>query len=290
MKKNTQRKTFMKNKTKTYIASALLLTLTLTFLRVISLAAFYDSGVGYFKPSLIPLVMNGLFALAAAWCLSSIFTVKAGEIETVSAPQSLPMQCSSIFAFVLFVFASLSVIAGRGGAKAPLICALTLLLSSLFFIIPLAKQSKLEGVRSFLSIAPIAAFVIILASLYFDITITMNSPHKVLGSFALMSAMVFSLCETRIYLDKPLHRLHFAFSLLTFVLGIPYVLSSAIFLLTAKPSAFVTNPIVLGNIGYVCAILGISVFAIARAFGFTQPEILEESADKEATEGTNEQE
>ena len=273
----------MKNKTKTYIASALLLTLALTFLRVISLAAFYDAGIGYFKPSLVPYVMNGLFVLAAVWCLSSIFTVKAGEVETTSSPQTLPAQASSVFAFILFILASLFVISGRGGARLPLVCALAMLLSALFFIIPLAKQSKLEGARSFLSIAPIAAFVIILASLYFDITIAMNSPHKVLGSFALMSAMVFSLCETRIYLDKPLHRLHFAFSLLTFVLGIPYVLSTAIFILTASPSAFVKNPIILGNLGYVCAILGISIFAIARAFGFEKPR---ESTAKETEEVT----
>ena len=284
MKRNTQRKTFMKNKTKIYITSALLLTVALTFLRVISLAAFYDAGIGYFKPSFVPIVMNVLYGISAAVCLSAIFTVKARETETTSAPQTAPFQASSFFAFVLFILATLAVIAERGRAKTPLLCALMLLLSALFFIIPLAKQSKLEGVRSFLSIAPTASFVIILASLYFDISIAMNSPHKVLGSFALMSAMVFSLCETRIYLGKPLHRLHFAFSLLTFVLGIPYVVSTAVYLWTASPSAFVTNPIVLGNLGYVSAILGISVFTVARAFSFESPKKPDEAAKEEASE------
>jgi hypothetical protein len=124
------------------------------------------------------------------------------------------------------------------------------------------------SIRAFTSIALIASLTIALAALYFDMTIAMNSPHKIHGSFAFMSAMIFALCETRTYLGNPLPRLHLASSLLTFMLGISFALSSVTFLITAAPSPFVTNPIVLGNIGYIGIIIGISAYATARSFTF----------------------
>ena len=258
----------MKNKVKIYCMGALALALALTFLRVISLAAFYDAMLGYFSVSPIPIFMNILCVASSAWCLSAIFTTKQDPIVTLATPSLTHFKSASAFSAALFLVSAIAVFAARGSSRLSFICTVSLVISSLFFLLALWGKEKSESVRAFASIAPTASFIFILASLYFNLTIAMNSPHKIHGSFVLMSAMVMFLCETRLFLGKPLHRLHLAVSLLTFVLGIPFALSSVIFIFTAAPSPFIENPIILGNAGYVGVILGISVYAVSRAFSF----------------------
>ena len=88
------------------------------------------------------------------------------------------------------------------------------------------------------------------------------------GIFAIMSAMILTLCETRTYLGAPLPRLHFASALLTFLIGASTAVSSVIYVATANPTAFASTPILLGNGGNIAVIVGISAYALARCFAF----------------------
>lgn len=258
----------MKNKVKTYCLSALLLTFILTLLRCVSLSAFYDDAIGYFNPSFVTTVMNALYLLSSLWYLSALLLIPKSSLQTEFSPADVSIKSAAMFAAVLFVFSAVSIFATVSTSKFGLIGALTALASALFFSLITIKSKISETIRAFASIALISTLIIVLASLYFDMFIAMNSPHKILGSFTLMAAMVMVLCETRVYLCKPLTRLHLASALLTFSLGISFALSSVIYLFTASPSAFVTKPMILGNIGYLGIIVGISVYAVARCFTF----------------------
>ena len=172
----------------------------------------------------------------------------------------------------LFLF-SASFVLGAD-SKFALIIGIASLVSTLFFIFSLIRIKSSDIIRACASIFIAATPTMILASVYFDMTIAMNSPHKILGAFALMSAMVFSLCETRLYLKKAVPRLHLASALLTFMFGISFALSAIIYIFASQPSKFVSNSIILGNIAYIGIIIGISVYAITRAFmlQYTQSE------------------
>ena len=264
----------MRNKVKTYCFTCLILTFILTLLRLVSLFNFYDVGVGYFNSSFITTLTNVIYLISSLWCLSSLIFIPKSSIETQFTPNSLCVKGASAFAAVLFIFSAIFMCGTH--SKFASIIMLTSLISTLFFIFSLLNFKVSGVIRAFASIFVTATLTIILMAVYFDMTVAMNSPHKILGAFALMSSMLFSLCETRVYLKKTLPRTHFAFCLLTFMLGASFALSSAIYVFTSHASEFISNPITLGNIAYVAVIIAVSVYAISRSFSFedAQTEII----------------
>ena len=268
MKKNLQRTVIMKNKVKTYCFSCLILALILTLLRCISLTAFYDTQTGYFNSSFIPTVMNVIYTLGVVWCLSTLVLIPKAQIETEFTPNSVCLKGASAFSAAMFIFSILYMSVSQTASKFGFAITLTAAISALFFVFAFAKKEIYGKIRAFASILLVAAFTVILATLYFDMTIAMNSPHKIHGSFVLMSAMIFGLCETRTYLGTPIPRVHLASPLSTSTLGISSTISTVAYILFANPSKFVSNPVILGNLGYIAIIMGISVYAIARCFTF----------------------
>lgn len=259
----------MRNKVKIYCFSSLILALILTLLRCVSLTAFYDAQIGYFNSAFIVTLMNALYVIGSLWCISALIFIPKASIETKFTPSSVWEKSASMFATVLFLFSAVSIFTASNSSRFGLAIALSVLISASFFILTVPKSKTAENIRAFASIAIVATLTIILASLYFDMTIAMNSPNKIHGSFVLMSAMIFALCETRTYLGKPLARIHLASALLTFTLGISFSVSAVAYIFTSHPSAFASNPVILGNIGYVGIIIGISVYALSRSFTFT---------------------
>ena len=255
----------MKSKVKIYCNTGLILTLILTLFRCVSLAAFYDVDLGYFNGGFVPTMMNAIYFIASAWCLSPIVLLPKSQIRAEFTPSTAHFKGASVFAAVLFLLSSTAFFGTR---KLAVFTVALVIISALFFISTLFNKESLKTARAFLSIAVILTLIISLAKLYFDMTIAMNSPHKLLGSFSFMAAMVFMLCEVRVYLGKQLPRLHLAASLLTFLLGISFSFSALSFLFAAAPRPFVTNPIVIGNFGYIGIIAGISVYALSRSFSF----------------------
>ena len=282
MKKNSQRTVIMKNKIKIYCFTCLILTFILTLLRCISLTAFYDTRTGYFNSAFIPTVMNMIYILSSVWCLSTLILIPHSHIETDFTPSFMWMKGASMFSTVLFICSAIFMLVSPTESKFHFINVLTVALSALFFILTIVKNDKSDNIRAFISMALIAALTVILATLYFDMTIAMNSPHKIHGSFVLMSAMIFGLCETRTYLGTPIPRVHLASALLTFMLGISFTLSAIIYLFTAQPTEFVSNPVILGNVGYIGVIMGISVYAISRCFAFESKEITQTEKTEES--------
>jgi hypothetical protein len=261
----------MKNKVKTYCFTCIVLTLILTLLRFVSLTTFYDVQTGYFNSAPVPKIMNAIYFLGATWCLSTLILIPRSQIETKFAPNSVYVKGASVAAAIIFMISAVCICTADTAPKLQTLCAVFSAISALFFLSSISDKEVIIKVKAFLSIALIASLTIILATVYFDMTIAMNSPHKIHGSFVLMSAMILALCETRAFLGNPMPRLHLATALLTFMLGVSFALSAVIYLFTVhQPSHFVATPIVLGNLGYIGIITGISVYAISRCFSFDE--------------------
>ena len=269
----------MKLNFKLYRSSCLLLTLLLTLLRCLSMTAFYNPQLGYFDNSFLPITMNVIYLLAALWFLSTLKLLPKGALRTDFTPEHSPFKWASGAGAGLLVLALILVFTSQSSSKFTPLILLTLALSTLFFISAFVNDTKIEVVRAFSSIAVIGLLMCTLAAIYFDLAIAMNSPHKVMGSFALMASMIFMLCETRVFLGKPLSRLHFATSLLTFTIGASMVLSSACYIIVASPSVFIKTPIILGNAGYLLVIAAISAYALARCFSFSDTAKEQDFAD-----------
>lgn len=258
----------MKSKLKIYCLTALFLTFIIAALRCISLFLFYSPELGYFNNSPVTTAMTALYTTSAIWLFSALILIPKTSIKAEFTPNSKAYQSGSAFTAVMFVFSFISTITPIGLDLKRLFTAIIILASALFFAISAIGNRKFDSLKAFSSLAVVLSLVVILALTYFDMNIAMNSPHKILGGLTAMIAMVFFLCETRIYLGKPLPRLHLASGLTVFMLGTSYGVSSIVYLLVASPNAFNSHPIMLGNIGYVGAIIGISIYAISRSFTF----------------------
>ena len=258
----------MKNQIKTYRLTVILLTLVLTISRLIAMAVFYDAQIGYFNSGFFAFAVTALFVLGGLWCLSPLVLIPQNQIKTQFTPNTIFIKSASAFAAVLFIFAALGTFSQTVLSKIELAVALFTAVSALFFIFAIISFASSEKIRAFISIALAIALVLTLATIYFDMKVAMNSPHKISGIFAIMSAMVFTLCETRTFLGTPLSRLHFASALLTFLIGTSTAVSSVIYVATTNPSVFASTPILLGNSGNIAVIIGISVYALARCFAF----------------------
>ena len=246
------------------------------------MTAFYNPQLGYFENSLIPFATNLLYVLSVIWLLSAIKLLPKAALKADFTPELPHFKWASGASAVLLIISLVLVFTRQSSSKFIPLILLTLALSTLFFISVFVKDVKVNIIRAFSSIAFIALFMCILAAVYFDLTIAMNSPHKVMGSFALMASMAFALCETRIFLGKPLSRLHFAMSMVTFTIGASMALSSACYIIVAAPSEFIRNPITLGNTGYMLVIAATALYALSRCFSFAETDKQNKTADSVA--------
>ena len=262
----------MKSKLKIYCLTALFLTAILTVLRCLSLFFFYSPEIGYFDSSAITVTSNALYVTGAVWLFSPLLFIPKGAISTKFTSSRTSHKSCSSFSAVMFLFAFATSLLSGKLTLSVILTAAAFLAATAFFALSAFGGGKWDTPKAICSLAPTLSLVLVLASIYFDLKIAMNSPHKIVGGIILMTAMVFFLCETRIFLDKPLPRLHFASGLVTFFLGASYALSSVIYLLIASPRAFVAHPITLGNMGYLGVIIGVSVYAASRCLLFGDAE------------------
>ena len=267
----------MKNKVNIYRISALLLTLILTVVRTISLKSFYAPQIGYFNSSPIVTVTDVVLILGAIWFISSAFAISKNEISVEKTSRSLYSKVAASFTAIIFL-ASAVFLFFYTENKFSVLAGIFTFLSAIYFISVAVDNKKLETTRAFLSMLPTLAFLLSAVTIYFDMKIAMNSPHKIMSGFAMLCAMLFSLCETRVFIERQIPRVHFAMGLITFTLGFTYSASTLIYLLTEKLSDFQRRPVALGNVGFIGIVLAFSIYALSRCFAF---ETTVESSDSQ---------
>lgn len=270
-------------KIKIYACTAIGLAVLITALRTLCLFFSYDVETGYFNPSPLNTITNILVALAIIGAASARFIFQKDSLCTELCPKHPIFRLSSLCSALITILAAAYIsTSGTLGTLGKIALVFTVI-STAFYALGVVAKNKLDIYRAFLSIACIVAYIAVLASLYFNMNVAMNSPHKIFGSFALMSSMLLILCETRIYLGVSMPRAHIAFSALTVVFGFSQSLSSFTYILSGV-SQFAATPVVLGNLGYVLLLLAVSVYATARCFAF---KVATSSSETETKENEN---
>ena len=267
----------MKNNARIYAISALFITLILTVIRSLSLKYHYDPQIGYFNETPFVTLMHVAIVAGVILLASSIFVIQKNTVSCPTVLSSLPLKSSAMFCAMIFSVSAVSLFFYTE-SKFAVFAGMFAFVSAIYFILIATSGNKTNITSAFLSILPIISFLLSTVTVYFDMKIAMNSPHKIMSGICLLSAVLFSLCETRVLIDRALPRLHFFLGLITFLLGFTYCTSTLIYLLTANLSEFQKRPVILGNIGFIGIILSFSIYAIFRCFTFKTNEIQDISA------------
>ncbi|MBE6596736.1 MAG: hypothetical protein E7641_03600 [Ruminococcaceae bacterium] len=171
-------------------------------LRCVNLFSFFDEEIGYFEAgALLPTVMHIFFALFVAFFLVCSVILRKKKLVGCD-DRNIFVAFSSAFAaitlliiafFTVYSYAALSAI-GEANTKT-LFFAAALALSSVYFFMNTTKRPV--DSQGLLVVVLIASVVFIVATLYFDVTIPMNSPNQILFNMAAISSLLFFVSESK---------------------------------------------------------------------------------------------
>lgn len=187
-----------------FVALSLALTALLIVLRFVNLLCFFDYDIGYYqRGAALPIIMNALLVLSVLFfAVASIFITRAPKSLCGYEKNSFTIIGSSLCAltflalginFSLFSIALPSHI--QLNAKIISLYAVFSMLAALYFISNIVNF--IGKYRALFAIPLIINAVSILAISYFDITIQMNSPQKLLLHVACLASMFFFITEAR---------------------------------------------------------------------------------------------
>lgn len=216
--------------------------------RSIAFVTNFDSDVGYFDGSLMPTLSNCLLVISCAFALLGFFFIN----KNATLPKTLDSSPNSVFfasIFAGFVMAvdflyKIYVMIGeerfeyyafifkkgfrgensyllRATAVIEIFGALSAILTAVWFFLRASKNVK-PVIVAILGFFPVLRALSGIATVYFDMDVQMNHPSKLLLQFALISIMVYFLCEMRFFVsDKhPRPRRFFVSGCVAILLGI----------------------------------------------------------------------
>ena len=176
-------------------------------LRAINLISFYDSYIGYYKKTFLPIAMNVFFVAAVCFFAAFCFLAeRKGSIDvTFNHTKTFRVICA--ICSLAIIVSALNGLLKNTTELLGLFNILASVCSAAFFATFISK--KQPSYSAILALAPIALSTVILATTYFDITVQMNSPNKTLIHFACIAAMLGFLSEARLLADNKKKKTYF---------------------------------------------------------------------------------
>jgi len=176
------------------------LTVLATLLRTLSLTLFFDRSVGYVGTGFISTLLYMAYVAMILFFLlgCAVYVAMALRLEKTAllavapneAAASPLVRYSSLACAIVFVAATVAEVLLYGfTGMFPLPRCIAAIVSALYFALPRSKKTALAG----FGILGYGIFTI--AYEYFDWTVALNSPIKLMQEAALASAMLFILVE-----------------------------------------------------------------------------------------------
>lgn len=252
--------------------------------RICAVLLCLDTGYGvYERGSILPTVTHILtFAICAALAVYGF--IKAKNYPRPAAPNvgSPTVFTSCVLSFLLAAQTLLSlyniVIAGASPDKFTVLKIVFSIPSVIFFLSLIKTDVKQTPALAFMSFFPTAWFAVELIEVYFDKSLLITSPAKTFHELALLSVMLYLLCESRFVLSRSDGRLFFVTS------GIAPV----VILTSALPSLILPDRLLIGSSDsfLICAIeCAAALFILTRSWAFAkEPTLLPEPAEAPAPE------
>ena len=234
---------------------------------------FFDGEIGYFDNSPFVMVSNLLLFVSAAFSIiCPIFLSK--DIKTADDVQKSGKFIVSAIAaalFMIFVLFEIYVIIMSGFSVIRLLLTVFAFFSFLYHYVIFTGTKISETSFVLLGISQIAWCTLTIAYSYFDYTVELNSPAKLLLQFACVIIMLFTTGEMRFALGKPRPRMYLAFC----SCALSVLISAGAGILTATLSPeYQTNVLSLNslriyeNIIYCLIFIAMYIYVLTRLILF----------------------
>lgn len=215
-------------KVSVYRLTVLILAVLTAVVRSLAVIFSFDSGPGYFiSGAFLPGLAGALIGIGVVWCLSSAFLIPAGTLPVRPVFSSgkvyfagvyaafimMSDACYRVYSFVqsknlsavkaAFDRENTAYITGRYVrivAVMTVICIFASIGSAICFFLRAEDRKKRYG--AIIGLFPIIRATGGIALTHFDMTVTMNSPIKVMAELSLMAAMIYFLYEDRFELSE----------------------------------------------------------------------------------------
>jgi len=228
-------------KVSVYRLTVLILAVLTAVIRSLAVIFSFDPDPGYFvSGAFLPGLAGALIAVGIVWCLSSAFLIPKGTLPVKPSFSSGKVYFAGVYAaFIMisdacyrtygffqsdylstvkaaFDSGSSSYITGRYvriAAIMTVICIISSIGSAACFF--MRAENKKNRAGAIIGLFPIIRATGGIALTHFDMTVTMNSPIKIMTELSLMAAMIYFLYEDRFELsaDRARPRLYFTTAL-----------------------------------------------------------------------------
>ena len=169
----------------------------------LAMALHFDRTVGYLNRNAFSTLLYIVLALFALVCIAAVMDLRKCNknntqttIPDLAADGRISHWCSLVAAVALIGALAWECIASRSADSSSLLRALCALAAAVYFGTRAKKRFAAFG----LGVHGYCVFSV--ASEYFDWTVPMNSPFKIMQSAALVSVMLFMLAELSIRADR----------------------------------------------------------------------------------------
>ncbi|MBR2479277.1 MAG: hypothetical protein IKB47_02605 [Clostridia bacterium] len=295
---------------KVWLYASFILAGLAAILLTVALFTDYDSSSGYFKTSIIYSIFKGMCIVVCGLAVVTVLTTPKGALNGDS-PLSAPIVFPSAFLALVFFCGGMILLGALLGLS--IVCdtftgvatadpallgvgALFSFGSVVYFILNcFPKDGKLSERHALFGFSVPIAAAIYLSISYFDLSVSINAPIKLMTQLALIFSMLWMLYELRVPLKKPMPRLYFAFGILALFFSgtasLPYLIGGAANLIksTVFPTYYLYVFVSLAMFCYIAVRLTVYVLArdiFERIADQTPIEIFaeEESEDPDAAE------
>ena len=170
-----------------------------SLLQAIAIFTNYGTRANYFHPGSVLPFIAALVAILS-WVLGIVSGLPTKSADTNSSPIA-PALLPSLPACIGFVGAAFGMFS-TGVTATTLLVATLLLLSAIYCVFSALPKTPMLGCAAILGCALLNAYY------YFDMSVEMNAPLKVLLQTALLFAMIYYTAELRFLLGRGMPRLY----------------------------------------------------------------------------------
>lgn len=167
---------------------------------LIAFLAFFENDSRYFEDSPVKIILYVILALAIVFAISAFFTSKKiGKIEI--APKTLYnlSLIPTATAIAIFAIAATEITKGDNGTIS-IIMAISLLGVALYHLSDVLKFSN--TIKLALGYVKIIFCILLISKLHLDFDVELNSPLKLLTQFSAATAVLSTLSDLRILIDR----------------------------------------------------------------------------------------
>lgn len=241
---------------------------------------YYDDKIGLYRSGEIaPSLFNVFLVLSLLLIVTCVMFFKKDEMPKKLKHNSVMTMIMSAFCGVLLVMSAVLFLSSMNPAsfhgnstvtvyKLRFILSIIAFPSALYFLSVTLRKTEYTESLALLSFFPTLWTLLYLMSIYFDHSVLLNSPPRILHQLALVALMLFQLYEARALIGKPFPRVYFIIASATVVLLSTSAVARVLPLFSERQP-------VSCDTGFVCYEVAVALYVLSRALSFASTPLTE---------------